>query len=133
MMIDPRRPEDVVDGPDGLPSISWLEKAIAGAVIGIAFIAVLDAARVFALDRPTRDQVEALPVWGVELCLAEPTADHRQCWYLTPRDLDQANCLPIERAAAARFKGARHVRCLPDNERVTRILGAVVFVEPWRP
>lgn len=137
MMIPNRRPDDVALAADGLPKFSRLEKLLMAAAIGVAALAVIDNA--FALDRPTRDQVEALPVWGVEICLKEPTADHRLCWFLTPPDLDQASCLPIEHAAAARFKGARHVRCIPDPERVARIhrwvIGPWIYetAEPRRP
>lgn len=93
----------------------------------VAFLAVMVESP--ALDRPTRDQVDPLPVWAVRLCLAEPTADDRLCWDLTPADMDRAACSRVERAAKARFKGARSVTCLPDPEKLGRMRGWVVFAE----
>jgi len=104
---------------------TWLDQLLLVAAAVVALLAVLDAARVFALDRPTRDRVEAWPVWGVYTCLPLPLPDHpdadrQRCRWLTPRDLDEFNCQPIARAVRARFKGAT-VDCIADAERVARL------------
>lgn len=101
--------------------------AIAGVLAVLALIVGDVDAQGAAEGRPTRDGVEPLPVWGVELCLPlappdDPAADRPACrWFAAP-EFDAATCRPIARAAQARFKGAAG-RCVVDPVRLLRVRG----------
>ena len=103
---------------DGLPATSPLEWLLIVAAIVVALVAL------FAANAAAHDARD-LPVWGVELCgpyaLDPIGADRPRCRVITPRDLDLATCKPIELAVQARFKAAKSVRCVADNEKLFRI------------